>query len=283
MKKIMILVMIVSLFLASCTSEEESGKLRVVASFYPLYDFTSKLAGDNVELSMLVPQGVEPHDWEPTSKDIITLEKADLLILNGGSMELWSEDILESLSNKELKVVITGEGIDSLGEDSHYWLSPLLAKEQMYNIKTALVEIDNSNAAFYEANYSKWADELISLDNEYREKLENLSQREVVVSHEAFGYLCSAYNLEQVAIEGLSPDSEPDPSRMAEITRFVKSNGITTIFSEELVSDKVAQRIASETGAKVVLLSPLESIASEEEDYFSVMRSNLAKLVDALK
>ncbi len=283
MKKIMILVMIVSLFLASCTSEEESGKLRVVASFYPLYDFTSKLAGDNVELSMLVPQGVEPHDWEPTSKDIITLEKADLLILNGGSMELWSEDILESLSNKELKVVITSEGIDSLSEDSHYWLSPLLAKEQMYNIKTALVEIDNSNAAFYETNYSKWADEFIALDNEYREKLENLSQREVVVSHEAFGYLCSAYGLEQVAIEGLSPDSEPDPSRMAEITRFVKSNGITTIFSEELVSDKVAQRIASETGAKVVLLSPLESIASEEEDYFSVMRSNLAKLVDALK
>jgi len=198
-------------------------------------------------------------------------------------MELWSEDILKSLSNKDLKVVVTGDGITPLGDDSHYWLSPLLAKQQMESIKDALVEVDSSNVSFYEDNYSKWAEEFIALDEAYRSGLEVLSSRDLVVSHEAFGYLCSAYDLEQVAIEGLSPDSEPDPARMAEIIRFVKSNGIGTIFSEELVSDEVAQRIASESGAKVVLLSPLESISSDEDDYFSVMRSNLSKLMDALK
>lgn len=281
------------------------GRLRVLTSFYPMYDFACKIGGDCIDVTNMVPSGTEPHDWEPSTNDLKNLEKADVFIYNGADMEPWADDLLVSRSDT-LHVVEASENVElrtTDGEhehahehedadhhhgdfDPHVWLDPENAKIEMEAIRDALCAADPENSTVFQSNYEKYAAELDALDAEFREKLALLPNRTIVVAHEAFGYLCDAYGLTQVGIEGLSPDSEPDPGRMAEVIDFVREHSISTIFFEELVSPKVAEAIASETGAQAKMLSPLEGLSDEQAaagaDYFSVMHDNLAALMEAL-
>lgn len=281
------------------------GRLRVLTSFYPMYDFACKIGGDCIDVTNMVPSGTEPHDWEPSTNDLKNLEKADVFIYNGADMEPWADDLLVSRSDT-LRVVEASENVElrtTDGEhehahehedadhhhgdfDPHVWLDPENAKIEMEAIRDALCAADPENSTVFQSNYEKYAAELDALDAEFREKLAPLPNRTIVVAHEAFGYLCDAYGLTQVGIEGLSPDSEPDPGRMAEVIDFVREHSISTIFFEELVSPKVAEAIASETGAQAKMLSPLEGPSDEQAaagaDYFSVMHDNLAALMEAL-
>lgn len=281
------------------------GRLRVLTSFYPMYDFACKIGGDCIDVTNMVPSGTEPHDWEPSTNDLKNLEKADVFIYNGADMEPWADDLLVSRSDT-LHVVEASENVElrtTDGEhehahehegadhhhgdfDPHVWLDPENAKIEMEAIRDALCAADPENSTVFQSNYEKYAAELDALDAEFREKLAPLPNRTIVVAHEAFGYLCDAYGLTQVGIEGLSPDSEPDPGRMAEVIDFVRDHSISTIFFEELVSPKVAEAIASETGAQAKMLSPLEGLSDEQAaagaDYFSVMHDNLAALMEAL-
>lgn len=281
------------------------GRLRVLTSFYPMYDFACKIGGDCIDVTNMVPSGTEPHDWEPSTNDLKNLEKADVFIYNGADMEPWADDLLVSRSDT-LRVVEASENVElrtTDGEhehahehedadhhhgdfDPHVWLDPENAKIEMEAIRDALCAADPENSTVFQSNYEKYAAELDALDAEFREKLAPLPNRTIVVAHEAFGYLCDAYGLTQVGIEGLSPDSEPDPDRMAEVIDFVREHSISTIFFEELVSPKVAEAIASETGAQAKMLSPLEGLSDEQAaagaDYFSVMHDNLAALMEAL-
>ena len=281
------------------------GRLRVLTSFYPMYDFACKIGGDCIDVTNMVPSGTEPHDWEPSTNDLKNLEKADVFIYNGADMEPWADDLLVSRSDT-LRVVEASETVElrtTDGEhehahehedaghhhgdfDPHVWLDPENAKIEMEAIRDALCAADPENSTVFQSNYEKYAAELDALDAEFREKLAPLPNRTIVVAHEAFGYLCDAYGLTQVGIEGLSPDSEPDPGRMAEVIDFVREHSISTIFFEELVSPKVAEAIASETGAQAKMLSPLEGLSDEQAaagaDYFSVMHDNLAALMEAL-
>lgn len=281
------------------------GRLRVLTSFYPMYDFACKIGGDCIDVTNMVPSGTEPHDWEPSTNDLKNLEKADVFIYNGADMEPWADDLLVSRSDT-LRVVEASENVElrtTDGEhehahehedadhhhgdfDPHVWLDPENAKIEMEAIRDALCAADPENSTVFQSNYEKYAAELDALDTEFREKLAPLPNRTIVVAHEAFGYLCDAYGLTQVGIEGLSPDSEPDPGRMAEVIDFVREHSISTIFFEELVSPKVAEAIASETGAQAKMLSPLEGLSDEQAaagaDYFSVMHDNLAALMEAL-
>lgn len=245
------------------------GRLRVLTSFYPMYDFACKIGGDCIDVTNMVPSGTEPHDWEPSTNDLKNLEKADVFIYNGADMEPWADDLLVSRSDT-LRVVEASENVElrtTDGEhehahehedadhhhgdfDPHVWLDPENAKIEMEAIRDALCAADPENSTVFQSNYEKYAAELDALDAEFREKLAPLPNRTIVVAHEAFGYLCDAYGLTQVGIEGLSPDSEPDPGRMAEVIDFVREHSISTIFFEELVSPKVAEAIASETGAQ---------------------------------
>lgn len=278
------------------SEEEDSDKIKVMASFYTMYDFAEKIGGDYVEVTDMVPAGTEPHDWEPSASDIAGLEEADVFIYNGAGMEHWAEDVLDTLGNQDLIVVEASDGIELLessgsgesdeNEDPHVWLDPENAKAEMENIKNAFVEADPENAEYYEENYETYAAKLDALDEEFQTALADVKSRNVIVAHEAFGYLCNAYDLTQVAIDGLSPDSEPDPARMEEIIEFAQENNVTTIFFEELVSSKVAETIAEEVGADTAVLNPLEGLSDEDiesgADYFSVMRENLEALVTAL-
>lgn len=163
--------------------------------------------------------------------------------------------------------------------DPHVWLDPMNAKQEMQNICEAFSEADPEHRADYQANYEKWAEQLDELDKIYQTMLENLSERNIVVAHEAYGYLCRRYNLTQVSIEGMSPDSEPDPGRMADIIDFVRANNVRAIFFEELSGSRTAETVAAETGVKLLTLSPLEGLSDRQEetggDYFSVMEENL--------
>lgn len=281
------------------------GRLRVLTSFYPMYDFACKIGGDCIDVTNMVPSGTEPHDWEPSTNDLKNLEKADVFIYNGADMEPWADDLLVSRSDT-LRVVEASENVElrtTDGEhehahehegadhhhgdfDPHVWLDPENAKIEMEAIRDALCAADPENSTVFQSNYEKYAAELDALDAEFREKLAPLPNRTIVVAHEAFGYLCDAYGLTQAGIEGLSPDSEPDPGRMAKVIDFVREHSISTIFFEELVSPKVAEAIASETGAQAKMLSPLEGLSDEQAaagaDYFSVMHDNLAALMEAL-
>lgn len=283
----------------------ESGKLKVMASFYPVYDFASKIGGDKVDVVNMVPAGTEPHDWEPAARDITNLEQADVFVYSGAGIEHWVEDVMKSLGNKDLIAVEASSGI-ALREghsheeeeeeedheeheefDPHVWLDPMNAKKEMENIKDAFIKADPENKDYYEANYKTYGEKLDELDQKFKDTLSPLPNKVIVVSHEAFGYLCNAYGLTQMGIEGLIPDSEPDPARMAEVIDFVKENNVSTIFFEELVSPKVAETIARETGAVTQVLNPLEGLSDEEikagGDYFTVMETNLAALKKALE
>ncbi|MGB8452139.1 MAG: metal ABC transporter substrate-binding protein [Anaerocolumna sp.] len=276
-----------------------SGKLNVYTSFYPLYDFAVKVGGDKVNVTNLVPAGTEPHDWEPATTDILSLEKGDVLIYNGLGLEHWINQVTSSLENKKLVLVEASDGLTPLegGEeqktsegsdyDPHVWLSIKNAEKEMENIKNAFVKADPDNKDYYEVNYKKYAVQFEELDIKFSNELSPFENKDIIVAHKAFAYLCADYNLNQVAIEGLAADSEPDAKRMAEIIDFAKEVNIKTIFFEELVSPKVAETIASETGAETDVLNPLEGLTQEQlnagEDYLSIMEENLEALINALK
>lgn len=304
MKKAILLFLSVLVFLAAVGCSDiktitiddlKRDKLKVTASFYPMYDFAKKIGGDKINVLNMVPAGTEPHDYEPAVSDIINLESADVFIYNGAGLENWTEKVLSSLKNKHLAVVEASKGVSLLTVneedahavvDSHVWLNPLYAKTELLNIKDAFVEKDPENAAWYEDNYSKYAEEMVLLYQQMKDTLSICKKKEIVVSHQAYGYLCEAFGLKQLGITGLEAESEPDPARMAEIIDFVKQKGVKVIFSEELLSPKIAETIARETGAATEVLNPLEGLSEEDlaagEDYFSVMQSNINKLKKAL-
>ncbi|MFV0412744.1 MAG: metal ABC transporter substrate-binding protein [Oscillospiraceae bacterium] len=292
------------------SSGQTEEKLLVYSSFYPMYDFTQKIGGERVEVVNMVPAGTEPHDWGPAATDIVGLEKADVFVYNGAGLEHWVEDVLAALGNKSLVVAEASAGISLLeghahedeeeehaeeeehdeeesAYDPHVWLNPQYVKVEAENIKNALIQADPAGAEYYEENYKAFAAKLDVLDTEFESTLAGLPGKTIVVAHEAFGYLCSRYGLTQMGIEGLSPDSEPDAARMAEVIDFVKQNNVKVIFFEELVSPKVAEAIAAETGAGTEVLNPIEGLTQEQidagDDYFSLMRQNLKALEKALQ
>ncbi|MCL2351496.1 MAG: zinc ABC transporter substrate-binding protein [Firmicutes bacterium] len=267
---------------------DSGGKLKVVASFYTMYDFCEKIGGDKISLACLTPAGAEPHDWEPSPTDMAAVENADVFVYHGG-IEFWADRVLSAVRSGRLTVVRASDTAvpDGLGEgDPHVWLAPGLAKTELGAIAGAFAAADPANADFYEANNAAWAAEFDKLDEAYKDGLFGAAGKTIVVSHEAFGYLCAAYGLTQEAVEGLSPDSEPSAGRVAQIIDLMERDGIGTIFYEELTSSKAVGQIAEATGAEAVVLSPLEGLTQEEvkngDDYVSVMYRNLEALKKAV-
>ncbi|HYF92270.1 MAG TPA: metal ABC transporter substrate-binding protein [Symbiobacteriaceae bacterium] len=268
-----------------------SGKIKVAASFYPVYEFTRAVGGDRVDLINLVPAGTEPHDWEPAPGQIKALNQADLFIYNGAGFEHWAGETLASLDNQELVSVETARSAELIsGEqevDPHVWLDPVSAARQVAAIRDALVTVDPAGKATYEANAAAYVSKLNALDQEFRNGLSQCKQKSFYTSHAAFSYLARRYAIRQHAIMGLSPDAEPTPRELAEIVETAKANQVKYIFFETLVSDKVAKVVARETGAGTLVLNPLEGLTDEEaragKDYLGVMRENLANLALAME
>ncbi|CDZ74791.1 ABC-type metal ion transport system [Peptoniphilus sp. ING2-D1G] len=298
------------------TKEASSeGGLKIYATMYPVYDFTQKIAGDKADVKLLIPVGQSSHHWEPGQKEMKELQEADMLVYNGAGLEGWVDKVLSSIdtdiisvdSSKDVNLIPsththeneevhdheeTAEDHNHEEEhehgayDPHIWLDPKNAVIQIENIANALIIADPENADFYRANLDKYREEFMKIDTMYQEQLSSPAKDTIVVSHEAYGYICHEYGLNQVGIEGIFAEGEPDAKTMAQIIDYVKNQNITTIFTEELIDTKTADAISAETGAKTVYLNPLEGLSQEEinsgEDYISVMKSNLEKLVEAL-
>lgn len=279
---------------ATPQSDHAEKKIRVVASFYPLYFFSQKIGGDRAEVVNITPAGAEPHDFEPTAGDIAMMERAQLIILNGGGLEAWGDRVLEN-NNAHTTVVIAGEGLTTQqivedGEtmtDPHVWLSPVLAQHMVERIEQGFINVDPDNAAYYKMNARTLLDTLSALDTAYRDGLRACASKDIVTSHAAFGYLAAAYGLNQVSIAGLSPDAEPSPKQLADIAQFATSHRVRYIFFESLVSPKLSQTIAREVGAQTLTLDPIEGLSDDDsaagKDYVTLMRDNLAHLTIALQ
>jgi zinc transport system substrate-binding protein len=260
------------------------GRLRISASFYPYYFFTKAVVGDKFEIFSVTPFDTEPHDYELTPLDIAKIETSRLLVMNG-AIEPWAKKIKDDLKSKGIRVV-SDEANFSIKGDPHVWLDPLLAKKQVDLILKEVVLIDPLNKDYYTQRANKIYQDLDKLDRDYRAGLRSCRFGDIVTSHSAFGYLAKEYNLRQVSIAGISPDSEPSLKQLAGISAFVRSNGIKYIFFESLVSPKLSETIANETGAKTLVLNPVEGLTWDEtrleKDYFDIMRENLSNLRTAL-
>lgn len=272
----------------------ENHRIQVTASIYPLFHFASVIGGTHAQVRNVTPAGAEPHDFEPSSQDIARIEKGDLLILNGG-LEAWGNKIAAELQGTRVKVIVAGEGLltQQVVEegrsvpDPHVWLSPLLAKQEVERIRDGFLTIDAANRSDYEAQAKGLEDELDQLDAAYRSGLAHCRQTDIVTSHSAFGYLAKTYDLNQVAIAGLSPDAEPSAKELADIATLAKQKQIKYIFFENLVSPKLSETIADEIGAQTLVLDPIEGLTDNQikdgKNYFTVMQDNLANLETALE
>ena len=273
----------------------ETDKLSVYATIFPVYDFARQVGGELIQVEQLVADGVEPHEWEPTPKDLANMEQADVLLYNGAGMEPWLAKVLVSLENKGVVTIdcsagvslLSGEGLSNAQIDPHIWLDPGNAIIMVNNIKNGFVQADPDHASDYQKQAAAYEKHLSDLDQLYEDTLSQAKTRQFIVSHDSFGYLAYRYNLEQVSIRGLSPDADPNPARMSEIIEIIRKSGVKYVFNESLVSPRVSEVIAQETGADTLNLNPLEGITVEERqaghNYLSLMEENLQNLVLALE
>jgi zinc transport system substrate-binding protein len=287
----------VALLAASCgSSNEDTGDAdqqdtrSVVASFYPLAEAAERVGGDLVNVTNLTPPGVEPHDLELTPDQVEAIATADVVVYLGGGFQPAVEEAVagaEGIAVDALDAVDTvpappEEAEEGLSVDPHVWLDPVRYAAIVDGVSAGLGEAAPDERDTFEANASAFGDELDALDGEFRTGLASCDRNEIVTNHAAFGYLAAAYGLDQVAISGLEPDAEPTPDRLAELAELVERDGVTTIFTEELLPPDVAQTLADETGAQTGVLFTLEGAPEDGGDYLSLMRENLGKLTTAL-
>ena len=310
MKKIVTLLSlaVLGLVLTACSSNEgknkANDKLQVVTTFYPMYDFTKNIVGDKADVSMLITGGTEPHDYEPSAKDIARIQDADVFVYNSNEMETWVESVLANIDKKKTKVIEASDAIELMegseseegeeaehghehGLDPHVWLDPVLVKKEVAAISDGIIEVDEKNKATYEENTKNYQGQLSELDKTFKEAFKTAKNREFVTQHAAFGYLAKQYDLKQVSISGISPDQEPSPSELAKIEDFVKKNKVDYIYTEELASSKIAETIANATGAKMIDLNTLEGLSKDKQesgsDYISEMKENVKALQKTIK
>ena len=242
--------------------------IKVVTTFYPMYDFAKNVVGDNGEVSVLLDAGQESHGYEPTPQDIAAIADADVFVYNSDEMETWVPSVLESIESSDVIVVEAAEDIalfeleeaaeeehsDEEGEDAHnvdphVWLDPVYAQEEVAAILAGVLEADEANKESYEANAAAFNEKLAELDAAYQTAFETAENRTFVVQHAAFGYIARRYELTEVAVSDVSSDAEPNPAKLAELQQFMIDNQITTVYYSDSASSKTAQTLAKQAGA----------------------------------
>lgn len=299
-----LLLLLVATILPACSKNErspDSGKLKVVTTIFPLYDFVRAVGGDSVELQLLLPPGMEPHSFEPGPEDMLTVAKADLFIHTNSGMEPWAAKLLAGVTRdgKPLKIE-AGQGsryisaADSAehdhrhdnnegATDPHIWLDIANAELMVDNIANALAEALPAKKELFKANATAYKARLETVDERFRSGLADCANREFIYGgHYAFAYLAERYNLRYLSAYGISADSEPSPKKMMELIDTIRRHKLTSLFYEELLSPAVARSIAAETGATLLKLHAIHNITRQELDnktsYIGLMEQNLAAL-----
>lgn len=308
-KKILILIMTIAvLVLSGCQSsstdwdETEENKLNIMTSFYPVYVFTQEVAGDLANVDMMV-KGADAHSFEPSARNLAAIEESDAFIYANPEMETWVPSLVESLSSSTI-IIETDKNTELLQNedadheesndgdhnhviDPHTWLDPVLAQEQVEEIKKALIELDPENETIYTENAESFITELEELNQDYEIAFESADHRMFISQHAAFGYLAHRYNLVQESLAGLSSETEASPQRMAEITELIKEENIPVIYYNSNSSSDLAQTVADEANIEIEVLHSLESVPNEElhsgQGYLSLMRENLENLKKTIR
>lgn len=264
-------------------------RIPVAASFYVLGEFARAVGGGRVEVITLIPAGIEPHEWEPSPRAVATVRRAALFLYHGMGLDPWAEQIAAAIPRAKALKVTEGLSIPQKLDgqrDPHVWLDPLLAREMLERIAAALIQVDPPGRRQYEANATSYARRLLSLDSAYRTALRSCRSRAVLTTHAFLDYLARRYGFQAIAIGGISPEVEPSPARLRELTGLARRMGVRAVLAETLTSQRTAEALAREIGATVLRFNPLEGLTAEEEakgeSYLTIMENNLTVLREAL-
>ncbi len=283
-----------ALFAVGCGETKKksaSGKKRVVTSFTIIADMAREVAGDAAEVESITKPGAEIHGYEPTPKDIVKAQGADLVLWNGMNLELWFEKFFTNV--KDVPGAVLTEGITPLGisegpytgkPNPHAWMSPANAVIYVENIRRALVKMDPANEAAYTANAAAYTAKIKALDEPVRQKLETIpqEQRWLVSSEGAFSYLCENYGLRQLYLWPINADAQGTPQQVRQVIDGVRANKIPVVFSESTVSDKPARQVCKETGARyggVLYVDSLTDADGPAPTYLKLLEANADTIV----
>ncbi|MFQ5721521.1 MAG: metal ABC transporter solute-binding protein, Zn/Mn family [Candidatus Aminicenantales bacterium] len=278
-----------------------SPKIKVITTIFPLKEFTQAVCQDKGQVELLLPPGAEVHSWRPRPTDIVRLAKADLFIYIGAYLEPWIHDLLKGINTPKLKTLEVSRNL-SLGAgeqtfpsqveeyhklDPHIWLDFQIDQMIIEKIAVCLSDLDPQNSLFYHKNSEFYQERLQKLDREFRDTLQDCAQRIFILGgHSAFGYLAHRYNLRQITLYGLSPDSKPSPHQLVKIVDLAKKYKVKVIYFEKYVSPDLARVIAREVGAKTLVLNPGANLSQKElksgVTFFDIMKRNLENLKDGL-
>jgi zinc transport system substrate-binding protein len=279
MKPAVLLAACAALLLGGCASADagNDGRMPVTAAFYPLQFVAERVGSDHVRVTGLTKPGVEPHDLELTPKAVGSLARAKAVVYLSGFQPAVDQAVRTQAADAAVDVTPAAR---LTGKDPHFWLDPTRLADVATALGDDLARRDPANAADYRANAAALVADLDRLDAEFRTGLAQCRTRELVTGHAAFGYLADRYGLHQEGVAGVSPDIEPDAATLRDLSAHVRDAGVSTVYSESLVSPALAETVAREAGVKVAVLDPLEGItdASRGRDYLEVMRANLATL-----
>lgn len=287
-------------------TEQTIDKPVIITTLFPFYDITSKLVADKSEVSLLLPPGVEPHSFEPTPQDTIKIQEADIFIYTGDIMEPWVKDIVANLPDS-VKVIDASKGIDLIKSqddhshedehghenemkkdsknnlDPHFWLNFNNTITATNTIYTNIADLNLIDKNMLENNYTKLTQDLTELNSRYKDALSRCRNKTILqAGHRTFEYLATAYNLEYITTEELSPNSETSAKDITRLVQAVKKNQAKAIFSEELIEPRIANTISSETGVPVLELNGAHNISSEQFkskiSFIDIMNKNLENL-----
>ena len=280
-------LLIAALVLSACSSgasgKNSAGELTVVTSFYPLQFAAEQIGGGHVAVTNLTRPGAEPHDIELTTHDVATVSEAGLVIYEKGLQGAVDKAAESQAGNRSLDVAPAANLNLRLGSgvvDPHFWLDPQRYSNVAKVISARLSSADPAHKAEYQKNAKAFEARLAALSAELTSGLANCRRRDLVTSHAAFGYLAQRFGMRQVAINGISPDQEPNATELAAVSNYARAHGVTTVYTETLASPAIAATVARESGARVATLDPIEGLTKQSagKDYFEVMRSNLTAL-----
>lgn len=278
-----------------------------MTSFFPYYDMAAQVGGNTVEVFQMVPDGADPHSFEPTPRDLIRLESSDLFLYNGVEFESWIEGVLSMLSGSETLVLKAEDFVpllqvaveddhdhDHEEEDEHHhgpydphlWTDPVNMKNIARRVADAFIQLAPDSESEFEENYQVYAAAMDDLDAALQKLSEEASHHDLLVSHSAFGYLAHRYGFREIAVTGISPHTEPNPGRLAELTDLARNLGLEHIFFETLVNPKTAEVLAEEAGLTPLMLYNVEGITQEQQQngasYITLMEENIQTLRKAL-
>lgn len=274
--------------------QEKTDHISIITTTFPLYDFAKNIGGPDVDVKLLLPPGVEPHEFEPTPTDIVAMHDANLFIYTGKFMEPWAEDVINGI-NTQVKSIDTSIGVTLLqtdddhaeGVDPHIWLNFDNAQKMVDTIAQAIAQEDPSHADIYLSNAAAYKTQLVQLNDLYTKTLATCQQRKIIYSgHYAFGYLSKKYDLDYKSVYGISPNSEPSAQDIAKLIDQINYEKISAIFYEELIDPKVARTLSEETNTKLFALTPAGNITKKDyqnnKTFIDLMKENLQNLTQGL-